>query len=99
MFSVRGPKLKYFATILAVICLLGGVYFTFFQSRGFEKTSATIVDLEADQTGEDVTYYPIVDYTVDGVSYTGRVDQGKWQYHTSYGWACRGNSVGINFAG
>ena len=56
MFSVRGPKLKYFAAILAVICLFGGVYFTFFQSRGFEKTSATIVDLEADQTGEGVTY-------------------------------------------
>ena len=80
MFSVRGPKLKYFAAILAVICLFGGVYLTFFQSRGFEKTSATIVDLEADQTGEDVTYYPIVDYTVDGVSYTGRVDQGNGSY-------------------
>ena len=57
MFSVRGPKLKYFAAILAVICLFGGVYFTFFQSRGFEKTSATIVDLEAEQTGEDVSFF------------------------------------------
>lgn len=77
MFSIRGPKLKYFAVVIAALCLIGGVYFTFFQSRGFETTLATIVDLEAEQTGEDVTYYPIVDYTVDGVSYTGRVDQGK----------------------
>ena len=80
MFSVRGPKLKYFAAVLALICLCGGVYVTFFQARGFEKTSATIVDFEAEHTGEDVTYYPIVDYTVGGVSYTGRLDQGSGSY-------------------
>ena len=80
MFSIRGPKLKYFAAVLAVICLLGGVYVTFFQSRGFEKTSATIVDIETDQIGEDVSYYPVVDYTVDGVAYTGKVDQGSGSY-------------------
>ena len=45
MFSVRGPKLKIFAGVLAVIVLIVGVYMTFFQSRGFVKTTASITDV------------------------------------------------------
>ena len=58
MISLRGPKLKIFAGVLAALCLLAGVYFTFFHSRGFVKTSAVIVDLEADTTDGDTTYWP-----------------------------------------
>ena len=44
MFSVRGPKLRIFAGILAVIVLIVGVYMTFFQSRGFVRATAGITD-------------------------------------------------------
>jgi hypothetical protein len=48
MFSFKGPGLKIFAAILAVIVLGVGVYFTFFRSKGYEKTEATIVSIEND---------------------------------------------------
>ena len=60
MFSVRGPKLKIFAGILAVIVLIVGVYMTFFQSRGFVKTMASITDVRSDSTGESTIYYPSI---------------------------------------
>lgn len=80
MISLRGPKLKIFAGILAAICLVAGVYFTFFQSRGFEETTATIVDLVEEGFDDDTTYWPIVEYEVDGVSYTGRLDRSGHSY-------------------
>ena len=69
MFSVRGPKQKIFAGILAAIVLTAGVYMTFFQSRGFVKTMASITDVRLDSTGESTIYYPTVEYTVDGKTY------------------------------
>ena len=36
--SFRGIKFKYFAGLMALIALISGVYFSFFQSRGFIKT-------------------------------------------------------------
>ena len=44
--SIRGPKLKYFAGVLAIIAIITGIYLTFFHSRGFVKTDAVIVSLE-----------------------------------------------------
>ena len=35
MFSVRGPKLKYFVFVMALIAIAGGVYMTFFESKGY----------------------------------------------------------------
>ena len=77
MISLRGPKLRVFAGILAVICLAAGIYITFFQSRGFAKTEATIIDFEESiEPGDDtVTQIPVVEYTVDGKTYTGLLDQ------------------------
>ena len=66
MFSVKDPKLKIIAGILAVIVLIVGVYMTFFQSRGFVKTTASITDVRRDNIGESSVYYPTVEYTVDG---------------------------------
>ena len=80
MFSVRGPKLKIFAGILAVIVLIVGVYMTFFQSRGFVKTTARITDVRMDSTGESAVYYPTVEYTVDGKTYTKELDTGSGSY-------------------
>ena len=80
MFSVRGPKLKIFAGILAVIVLIVGVYMTFFQSRGFVKTTASITDVRMDSTGESAVYYPTVEYTVDGKTYTTELDIGSGSY-------------------
>ena len=32
MISLRGPKLKILAGLIAAVCLIAGVYFTFFQA-------------------------------------------------------------------
>ncbi len=80
MFSVKDPKLKIFAGILAVIVLIVGVYMTFFQSRGFVKTTASITDVRRDNIGESSVYYPTVEYTVDGKTYTTELDTGSGSY-------------------
>ena len=80
MFSVREPKMKIFAGILAAIVLIAGVYMTFFQSRGFVKTTASITDVRMDSTGESMIYYPTVEYTVDGKTYTTELDTGSRSY-------------------
>ena len=83
MFSVRGPKLKYFALLMAVIIIVLGVYITFFQSAGFAQTQATIVSIEEDpesSTSEDTSYIVMVDYVVDGSRYNARLDS----YSPSY---------------
>ena len=80
MFSVREPKMKIFAGILAAIGLIAGVYMTFFQSRGFVKTTASITDVRMDSTGESMIYYPTVEYTVDGKTYTTELDTGSRSY-------------------
>ena len=80
MFSVREPKLKIFAGILAAIVLITGVYMTFFQSRGFVKTTASITDVRMDSTGESTIYYPTVEYTVDGKTYTSELNTGSGSY-------------------
>ena len=80
MFSENGPKLKLFAGILAGIVLIVGVYMTFFQTRGFIKTTASITDLRMDSTGENTVYYPTVEYTVNGKTYTRELDTGSRSY-------------------
>ena len=80
MFSLRGPKLKIFAAVLALICLGAGIYVSFFQSRGFVKATASITDVRMDSTGESMVYYPTVEYTVDGKTYTKELDTGSGSY-------------------
>ena len=80
MASVRGPKMKLFAGILAAVVMIVGVYMTFFQSRGFVKTTARITDVRMDSTGESAVYYPTVEYTVDGKTYTTELDTGSKSY-------------------
>lgn len=83
MFSVRGPKFKYFALVMAVIALVAGVYMTFFQSAGYVKTQATIVSIEEEEgsTSDDTSYIVMVDYVADGSRYTSRLDtySGSWK--------------------
>lgn len=69
MFSFKGIPVKIIAAVLAVIALVTGVYLTFFHSVGFVKIQATIVEMRDTSTGEDTTYMPTVEYTVDGVTY------------------------------
>ena len=80
MISLRGPKLKIFAGILAAICLVAGIYITFFQSRGFIKTTGTIVALREDTVDDSAVYYPTVEYSVDGKTYTGELNTGSGSY-------------------
>jgi len=63
-----------------LIVLAAGVYVTFFQSRGFSKTTAEIVDVRLDSTNESVVYYPIVEYVVGGKTYTAELDSGSSSY-------------------
>ena len=87
MFSFKGPGLKIFAAILAVIALGVGVYFTFFQSKGYEKAEATIVSIENDpdsipdaDTENDVRRIVTVKYTVGGREYTTQLDSDSPSY-------------------
>ncbi|MBR1496541.1 MAG: DUF3592 domain-containing protein [Oscillospiraceae bacterium] len=82
MISLRGPKLKIIAALIAAFCLAAGIYTTFFQSRGFVKTTATIVDIEWDYSSADSsdTFTPTVEYTVNGKTYTGKLNQSSGSY-------------------
>ena len=80
MISLRGPKLKIFAAVLAVIALAAGIYLTFFRSQGFVKTTGTIVSLREDSSDDSIVYFPTVEYTVDGKTYTGELDTGSGSY-------------------
>ena len=81
MISVKGPGLRIFAAIIAVIALGFGVYSTFFMSAGYETTTATIVSIKEDpdyipdpETENDVQYITTAKYTVDGKEYTTNLD-------------------------
>ena len=82
MISLRGPKLKIFAAVLAVIALAAGIYTAFFESSGFVKTTATIIDIERNYgSGDEAdTLTPTVEYTVDGKTYTGQLNQSSDSY-------------------
>ena len=87
MFSFKGPGFKIFAAILAVIALGVGIYFTFFQSKGYEKAEATIVSIENDpdyipdpDTANDVRRIVTVKYTVDGKECTTQLDSDSASY-------------------
>ena len=80
MDSIRSPKMKLLAGAVAVIVLIVGVYMTFFQSSGFVKTTAGITDVRPDSSGDSTVYYPTVEYTVDGKTYTTELDTGSGSY-------------------
>ncbi len=87
MWSFKGPGLKIFASIIAVIALTAGIWMTFFQSAGFEKTTATIISIEEDpdyipdpDTDNDVRHIITVKYTVDGKEYTNVLDSDSPSY-------------------
>ena len=77
MISLRGPKFNYVIGLIALVMFIAGIYITFFQSRGFETTTGTVVDVVEDNTNDDPTYWQIVEYTVDDVSYTERAMEGS----------------------
>ena len=82
MISLKGPGFKIFAAVIAVIALAFGIYSTFIQSAGYEKTTATIVSIEKDEdsAAEDDSYIVTARYTVDGKEYTNVLDS----YSPSY---------------
>ena len=75
MFSLSGNKFRNFLAIFGMVLLVAGVYITFFQSRGFAQTTGTIVDIEEDEINDDTVYWGTVEYSVDGISYSGRADE------------------------
>lgn len=82
MISLKGPGFKFFAAVIAVIALAFGIYSTFIQSAGYEKTTATILSIEKDQesASDDDSYIVTARYTVDGKEYTNVLDS----YSPSY---------------
>ena len=71
MISLKGPGFKIFAAVIAVIALVFGIYSTFIQSAGYEKTTATIISIEKDlESTDDDSYIVTARYTVDGKEYT-----------------------------
>lgn len=82
MFSVRGIRLHFFALALALIALAAGIYFTFFQGRGYVETKATIVSIVEKEidTDHEKDYDVTVRFTVDGKEYSGLLNQ----YSPSY---------------
>ncbi|MBQ7153213.1 MAG: DUF3592 domain-containing protein [Clostridia bacterium] len=62
--------------LLAGILMVGlGVYFGFVRTNGYEKTAAVITDLEKDSSDpENVFWYPVVKYTVNGTEYERKLD-------------------------
>lgn len=79
--SFKGIPLKIFAFVLGVIALGAGIYISFFQSAGFETTTATIVSIEDDpnyipdpQNANDKQQIATIKYTVNGKEYTRQLD-------------------------
>ena len=80
MFSLKGIPVKILAAVLAVVSLAAGIYITFFQSAGFVRTEAVIVDVQDVSTDDGTSYRPTVEYTVEGVTYTGELDTSSGSY-------------------
>ena len=87
MISIKGPGLKVFAAVLALIAIGFGVYSTFFQSSGFVDGTATIISIEEDpdyipdpDKVDDVQYIVMAKYTVNGKEYTTQLNS----YEPSY---------------
>lgn len=81
--SIRGPKLKYIAVGIALFCIILGAYLNFFHSRGFVKTTGTIVaveEMEPVKDDEAPTYLPTIEYEVNGVTYTEQLDMAGSNY-------------------
>ena len=81
MISVKGPGFKIVAAVIALAALIFGVYSTFFQSSGYETTTATIISVEEDpdyipdpNSTNDKQYIVMAKYSVDGKDYTAKLD-------------------------
>lgn len=85
--SFKGIGVRILAVILAVIALGAGIYISFFQSAGFEKTTATIVSIEDDpdyvpdpNNANDRQRIVTIKYSVDGKEYTRKLDSDSPSY-------------------
>ena len=85
--SFKGPRLRIFAAVIAVIALAAGIWVTFFRSAGYQKTTATIVSIETDpdyvpdpNVSGDTKRIVTVKYTVDGKEYTRALDSDAPDY-------------------
>lgn len=75
--SLKGIKFQYLALAISLIAIAIGVYLVFFQQRGLVKTEAeivSIVEIPSDFPDEDPGHEVTVTYTVDGKTYTEKLD-------------------------
>ena len=75
MVVFRGIGFKIFVAVMAVIALVVGVNMTFFRTRGLSQTTATVSSVEVEDGVDDEKEYTVmVDYTVEGNTYTALLD-------------------------
>ena len=64
---IKEPSVKHIALVLALIAIAVGVY-SLFRTRGFQKTTATIVSIETTWNFDEEEHTVTVEYTVDGTN-------------------------------
>lgn len=75
--KIGGIKIKYLAVGIAIVAIALGIWTTFFQSRGFVKTTATIVSIvetPSESASDETDHVVTVEYEVDGTRYTEALD-------------------------
>ncbi|MBR4724689.1 MAG: DUF3592 domain-containing protein [Lachnospiraceae bacterium] len=77
-------KVWVFLLVFSLVVMAIGVYIGFIKSAGYVKTTGVVVDhreetrYDSDLGTNQTYYYPIVQYIVDGVEYTGTLDINGW---------------------
>ena len=78
--SFKGIGLRIFALILGVVVIIAGIYINFFQTKGFEKTKATITTIEEKEaefptdSDREIEHVVTVEYSVNGNEYEEVLD-------------------------
>ena len=78
--SFKGIGLRIFALILGVVAIIAGIYINFFQTKGFEKTKATITSIEEKEdefstdSDRNIEHVVTVEYSVNGNEYEEVLD-------------------------
>ncbi|MBQ4383134.1 MAG: DUF3592 domain-containing protein [Firmicutes bacterium] len=72
LIKVTGKGMTGIFLIAGIVMIALGVYFGFFQGKGYEETTAVVTDLREEYVGDSTTpsYFPTVRYTVGGKEYT-----------------------------
>lgn len=74
LFRMSAKTFTFIFLAVGIILTTLGVYFAFFQSRGYGRTTGVITDLRLDPGADTVSFIPTVTFTVDGIEYRAELD-------------------------